>query len=309
MWTAVISDIHSNLPALNAVIKDMPKKVKQVWFLGDLFGYGPNPKQVFDILQAGQLKGAPLEVWLAGNHDLALANKSPYDGSAGMSIHPDFQESWKRNRKALGAGIVNAVAAKPKEAEPQGCPVRVYLTHGFPREREEERVMLYDYKQAPLKPESAPGLALAFYLRQFKPGVRVWIVGHSHLRTGWRWDGSRWDYLDERAFGTRLDGSETGNLNHNDKCTRFSLPLQPAPAEDLYILNPGSVGMPNDGFRGADNCIRYAKYMLLDLSTNKLMLEYRTVSYDARGLSGDWMNYPGLVRRKLDLEEGVCNET
>lgn len=60
---AIISDIHSNLAALQAVLDDFGE-VEQIWSLGDLVGYGPNPNEVLDILKG------KLSFSLTGNHDL-----------------------------------------------------------------------------------------------------------------------------------------------------------------------------------------------------------------------------------------------
>ena len=45
MRIAVLSDIHANLPALEAVASDLPQ-VDEVWVLGDTVGYGPQPNEV-----------------------------------------------------------------------------------------------------------------------------------------------------------------------------------------------------------------------------------------------------------------------
>ena len=63
---AILSDIHSNLEALNAVLKDIKKRgIKTVYCLGDVIGYGPNPRECLDlIIEKTQ--------WcVLGNHDFA----------------------------------------------------------------------------------------------------------------------------------------------------------------------------------------------------------------------------------------------
>ena len=64
MRIAVISDVHSNLPALNAVL-DQAGAVDAIWHLGDIVGYGPEPDGVVERLAA---IGA---VGVRGNHDAA----------------------------------------------------------------------------------------------------------------------------------------------------------------------------------------------------------------------------------------------
>ena len=62
MRIAVLSDIHSNLPALEAVASDLPP-IDEVWVLGDIVGYGPQPNEVIATLQAMGARS------VLGNHD------------------------------------------------------------------------------------------------------------------------------------------------------------------------------------------------------------------------------------------------
>jgi diadenosine tetraphosphatase ApaH/serine/threonine PP2A family protein phosphatase len=64
MRVGVVSDVHSNLTALQAVLKDMGK-VDAVWCLGDFVGYGPWPNECIELLRERGLTA------IAGNHDLA----------------------------------------------------------------------------------------------------------------------------------------------------------------------------------------------------------------------------------------------
>jgi predicted phosphodiesterase len=64
----IISDIHSNLPALEAVLADMGP-VDQLWCLGDFVGYGPWPNECLALLMD---RGV---VAIAGNHDLAAIGR------------------------------------------------------------------------------------------------------------------------------------------------------------------------------------------------------------------------------------------
>src|SRR3989338_593142 len=61
----VISDIHGNLEALEAVLKDISIQPKgEYLFVGDLVGYGADPKAVIRIVQSIGPK-----ILIAGNHD------------------------------------------------------------------------------------------------------------------------------------------------------------------------------------------------------------------------------------------------
>ena len=64
MRIAVLSDIHSNLPALDAILAELGT-VDALWQLGDVVGYGPHPDEVVDRLRE---HGA---IGVRGNHDAA----------------------------------------------------------------------------------------------------------------------------------------------------------------------------------------------------------------------------------------------
>jgi diadenosine tetraphosphatase ApaH/serine/threonine PP2A family protein phosphatase len=61
---AVLSDIHANLAALDAVRADLPE-VDEIWVLGDIVGYGPQPNEVIVSLQQMGARS------VLGNHDAA----------------------------------------------------------------------------------------------------------------------------------------------------------------------------------------------------------------------------------------------
>ncbi len=77
---AILSDIHSNLEAFQAVLEDISQKnIDEIYCLGDVVGYGPNPRECLKMAREFQ-------VIIRGNHESAL-----------------FQDSGKFNPKAKGA--------------------------------------------------------------------------------------------------------------------------------------------------------------------------------------------------------------
>ena len=67
MRVAVLSDIHSNLPALQAVLAAADTAgAEEIWCLGDVIGYGAQPDACADLLRER------CQLCLAGNHDLAV---------------------------------------------------------------------------------------------------------------------------------------------------------------------------------------------------------------------------------------------
>ena len=61
---AIISDIHANLEALEAVLADISRQgITEIYCLGDIIGYGPNPRECIDLVMEH------CKVCLLGNHD------------------------------------------------------------------------------------------------------------------------------------------------------------------------------------------------------------------------------------------------
>ncbi|MFH1422096.1 MAG: metallophosphoesterase family protein [Planctomycetota bacterium] len=70
MRRALISDIHGNLEALETVMADIENRgIEEIYFLGDVVGYGPDPEKCIDIISP------KCEIFLLGNHDDALLGK------------------------------------------------------------------------------------------------------------------------------------------------------------------------------------------------------------------------------------------
>jgi predicted phosphodiesterase len=90
---ALISDIHSNIEALEAVLADIREQgVTQIYCLGDLVGYGPNPREVID-----EIMKCP--VCLLGNHDQgALFDPEGFNSGAERAIF------WTRTQLEEGPG-------------------------------------------------------------------------------------------------------------------------------------------------------------------------------------------------------------
>ena len=71
MRYAILADIHANLAALQAVLEDITAKggVDELWCLGDVVGYGPEPGECIRLLKKH------CSVCVAGNHDLGAVGK------------------------------------------------------------------------------------------------------------------------------------------------------------------------------------------------------------------------------------------
>lgn len=83
MRLAVLSDIHANLAALEAVRLDLPP-VDEVWVLGDIVGYGPQPNEVIVALQEMGARS------VLGNHDgaaIGAVDTGWFNPDAARAIH------------------------------------------------------------------------------------------------------------------------------------------------------------------------------------------------------------------------------
>jgi diadenosine tetraphosphatase ApaH/serine/threonine PP2A family protein phosphatase len=117
MRCLVLSDIHSNLEAFEAVL-DAAGPVDEVWCLGDVVGYGPDPNACVELL-----KSLPHQC-IAGNHDWATLGKLDLE-----DFNSDAREANLWNREQLTAENLAYLSDLPQmiRAEP------FTLVHGSPR--------------------------------------------------------------------------------------------------------------------------------------------------------------------------------
>jgi diadenosine tetraphosphatase ApaH/serine/threonine PP2A family protein phosphatase len=118
MRIALLSDIHSNLIALDAVLA-AAGSVDAIWQLGDVVGYGPDPDGVVARLQE---VGA---VGVRGNHDAAAVGGTEIEW-----FNPDARRAMEWTRTAISPATVAWLAALPERLTIEGCE----LVHGSPRE-------------------------------------------------------------------------------------------------------------------------------------------------------------------------------
>lgn len=91
MKRAFISDVHGNLPALEATLADIQRQgVESVAFLGDAVGYGPEPNECVELLERS------CDVCLMGNHDYAALGSLSIDEFNGYA-----REAMMFTRQAL----------------------------------------------------------------------------------------------------------------------------------------------------------------------------------------------------------------
>lgn len=110
MRFGLFSDVHANLEAFQAVAGSLRReKIDQYVFLGDLVGYGADPRACVQLLR--ELKKEKPCFCLAGNHDYAVAGKAPQDK---FVLHARVAVRW--TQQILGKNDLNFLAAFLLEA-------------------------------------------------------------------------------------------------------------------------------------------------------------------------------------------------
>jgi predicted phosphodiesterase len=115
---AVVSDIHSNLLALDAVLAKVGS-VDAIWHLGDVVGYGPEPDAVVDRLKARAAIG------VRGNHDAAATGGTEIDW-----FNPEARLAMEWTRAAISESTRTWLAALPQRRIESDFT----LVHGSPRD-------------------------------------------------------------------------------------------------------------------------------------------------------------------------------
>jgi diadenosine tetraphosphatase ApaH/serine/threonine PP2A family protein phosphatase len=151
MRIAVISDIHANQHALEAVLAAIDADgADEIWCLGDTVGYGPKPNECVALVRERT------SICLAGNHDLVVLGKIDLAAFAGEAA---AAAEWTRT--ILDADSTTFLAA----LEPKGAAHGVELFHGSARDPVWDYVLDDAAARATLEATSAP----------------LVLVGHSHV--------------------------------------------------------------------------------------------------------------------------------
>lgn len=151
MRVAAISDIHANLPALEAVVEAIDAAgVEEIWCLGDVVGYGAEPDACTDLVRER------CSLCLVGNHDLAVLGGldiSSFSEAAAEAV------AWTREN------VAERTLELLRDLEPVGLRDGIALFHASPRDPVWEYVLSAEQASACLdvQPE------------------RIALIGHSHV--------------------------------------------------------------------------------------------------------------------------------
>ena len=294
MRALILSDIHANLEALQAVLEvahaTESGRFDTLWNLGDSVGYGGSPNQVVECIR-------PLAaLTVRGNHDrvcCGLSSATNFNPVARAAVEWTKKEltaenvTWLRElpqgplhphaaRRAtasvpaevlIAAGsIADPELESPLSTEPDLDPTTLFtavaLAHGSPLHEDHYILNMRD-AWAPLQQMPSP----------------VTFIGHTHVQGGFAQHGSQWNELRPRFF----------SRSHAETWT---LRLDP---ENRHLINPGSVGQPRD----ADWRAAFAVY-----DTDAAEITFHRVPYDVTAAQGHILMAGLPERLAARLREG-----
>jgi putative phosphoesterase len=132
MIIALISDIHGNLPALKAVLKDAGNaNVKQIWCLGDLVGYIPFPNECIELIR----KKASASI--AGNYDLKVIDFEHKESEWKKSKKQAKLDAFEWNSRHLNPRSRKYLRSLPRNIRRKIGKFKILLTHGSPQSIDE----------------------------------------------------------------------------------------------------------------------------------------------------------------------------
>lgn len=199
MRILILSDIHSNLTALETVL-DSVSRYDAVWCLGDLVGYGPDANECIE-----RVRGLPNLLCVRGNHDAALLgdlDQQVFNHDASLAI------TW--TRRIIDTRSQEFLASLPEKLESG----EVTLVHGSPINPVWDYLMDY------------PTAMQCFPYFQ----TRLCLVGHTHVPAIWPEDPQGKihfpvpDFLRMEIKGRAiLNPGSVGQPRDNDRRAAFAL--------------------------------------------------------------------------------------
>ena len=269
---AFISDIHSNLAALDAVLADIKRhNVNSIYCLGDLVGYGAQPKEVVQRLVQLKQKGKLLEL-VCGNHDYSVCTGDTTGFSYSAKISNEWTAEQLEGSEEMAFLQQLLVDDKVKDV---GRFRLVHSTWNPPAEN-------WEYLQARNAQQN--------FLER-----KITFVGHSHVPAIFSKYSSGKNWYPIELFSNEgfffNPAPKDISLPAGKGATQYRLKIPDS--FPTMIVNVGSVGQPRDGSR-------YARYVLHITVDFNHYLEFRQVSYDVQDA------VKCLWQRGLDCDEQLA---
>jgi len=203
---ALLSDVHANLTALDAVLAALPA-VDELWVMGDTVGYGPDPSEVIARLHE---RGAHL---VAGNHDRAVAT-----GEGLELFNPIAAEAAALHRSWLSSDELAVLDRLPLTLTRE----RVTFFHGSLRQPLWEYIFDAGVAEATLSISPTP----------------CCVCGHTHVP-------ALFQLIDGVTQARAIRVGETYPLQPGVPSGGGS-GVPPGGSMGKLLINPGSVGQPRD---------------------------------------------------------------
>lgn len=286
MKTAILSDVHANLQALQAVLDDVDRAgAEEIWLLGDLVVYGANPRECIRVIKERMTAGAGsarVTHLFCGNNDFAIINDRIPDNESLFE---------KTSSQAASAGIDGA--AKTPLAETvlieRGDAAKASHIWTSRVLSNDDKNFLRGFTQIPVVSQNGKWVMLhanpcdpmglhgsyvraiedaeeAFVCMEAESHPHICFLGHTHMQSAFcQYDPSRL-YANVKEYNWQ---SLTGVTLKLSEPTAFSDGRSPR-----WLINPGSVGQPRDGNPNAG-------YALFD--SEALTMEFRRLQYDVNG--------------------------
>lgn len=300
----ILGDIHANDAALAAVLSDAADRYRgqppRIWFLGDLFGRGPQPARAYRRLMSQNP-----EALIAGNHEGGLIGRFRNARNGGIVSGPYNKDDWEvleRHRQelcaqellqchqdAMSGELFDFVSRLPVICSPRPA---IYMVHGglestFAPPGDLSSFLdrlVWEYTNTPARAaftlaamqwvaEQQPADARIVHTSDRRPTPELVLVGHWHARLLYDSAGAAWRYPPQ--------------LN-----TPYALGGRPV------LLSPGSVGFPRQ------NGELDASYCLLTLVDGRpAEVAFHTVAYDRQAVRDEMVRkeYPEATVKRLRL--------
>ncbi len=263
MKCGIISDIHSNFFALQTGLEFLEGKIDVLLFVGDVVGYGPQPKECIDALVDFPMK----KYSCLGNHDLGVRYR--YGSRNNDNVQEDFDmiktfkfrgvamEMLDRNADEINGRHYNFLKSLEFRQEFPLGSVNFYLVHGIPSNNQRANVSTY------LRPPPIQRYDLLIHRLEEEKNLDdtgMIITGHTHQRfIATRDKPSYWSLIGDKKGGKDSD---------------FPKKFKFEPDEGQVILNPGSIGQPRDGSGSTVSLV------ILDLE--EYSIEFHDLSYPTK---------------------------
>jgi predicted phosphodiesterase len=154
MKLAIISDIHSNAHALNAVLAEIEKREADHTFaLGDLVGYNAFPSEVLKLLKDRDIAS------IMGNHDIVCCGRENP-----IWFNATAREAALWTRRRLSEEETQYISGLPNESKIQPT---IYAVHGSPMSRDDYLMDLMD--------------ALNCFQHLPDKAIQICFYGHTHI--------------------------------------------------------------------------------------------------------------------------------